>query len=58
MRFSPQFWKKKSRKSVFGGQVQPVEEVKALNDRIKKVEKKELEQFEKEFEKQAQHLWK
>jgi len=58
MRINPRFAKPKSRKSAFGGQVQSQKEVKALHDRITKVEERELQEFEKEFETQSKHLWK
>ncbi len=46
------------RKSAFGGRVQPRAVVDALNNRIEAVEKRELDEFEKEFDQQAPHLWK
>ena len=58
MRFFPRFAKPKSRKSAFGGEVKSQKEVKALHERIKKVEERELQEFEKEFETQSKHLWK
>ena len=59
MRFYKQFWKsKKSRKSAFGGEVKSKEEVSALHQSITQHEKKEFEEFEKEFEKVSKDLWK
>lgn len=46
------------RKSAFGGHVKSHEEVKALNEKIKEHEQKELEDFEQHFENVKDDLWK
>ena len=62
MRFFQQFWKQKnsqkSRRSAFGGEVKSKEEVRALHHSINQYEKKEFEEFEKEFDVISKDLWK
>ncbi len=44
-------------KSPFGGFIKSKEEIKKLNTRIKETEKKEFENFDKEFDEQASRIW-
>ncbi len=55
-RFTPKFWKRKIRKGIFGGQIQPHQKVRELHQRIQNNEKEEFENFEEEFEKQLKDL--
>ncbi|MBT3349402.1 hypothetical protein HN954_00780 [bacterium] len=50
--------KKKSRRSVFGGEVKSMEEVREFSKKMREHEQKEMAAFEKKFDAVADDVWK
>jgi len=53
----PHSFFKKPKKSIFGGEILNNEQIQQLSKKINDHEEKELELFEKEFEKKADEIW-